>query len=229
MYFSLITPAEGRERDAAHEWTREPYAEHQWLWRLFAAPPGTPRDFLFRRSETGGLPRFHVVSRRVPQPAGTAWCIQTRPYEPCLAQGDRLQFELRANPSVRHGRDGKSKRHDVVMEAKKRTLAESGLSRWSERPNEHKPALYALVQQSCTHWLAQRGARLGFEFDEQRLVAEAYQQHGDKTGRKLQYSSVDLSGELTVTDPKAFTTALYEGVGHAKAFGCGLLLVRQAR
>jgi hypothetical protein len=46
MYFSLITPTDGRERDAAHEWASGPYIEHQWLWRLFPAPEGAPRDFL---------------------------------------------------------------------------------------------------------------------------------------------------------------------------------------
>ena len=38
MYFSLIKPGAGRERDAAHEWASGPCSEDfQWLWRLFPA------------------------------------------------------------------------------------------------------------------------------------------------------------------------------------------------
>ena len=44
----------------------------------------------------------------------------------------------------------------------------------------------------------------------------------------LRFSTVDLSGELTVLEPEIFANALYDGIGHAKAFGCGLLLVRRA-
>jgi len=33
-------------------------------------------------------------------------------------------------------------------------------------------------------------------------------------------------GELAVIDPSAFAIALRVGIGHAKASGCGLMLVR---
>ncbi|MEV0783685.1 type I-E CRISPR-associated protein Cas6/Cse3/CasE [Streptomyces sp. NPDC050423] len=35
-----------------------------------------------------------------------------------------------------------------------------------------------------------------------------------------------IKGTLTVTDSKAFVTALTQGVGHARACSCGLVLVR---
>ena len=44
---------------------------------------------------------------------------------------------------------------------------------------------------------------------------------------KLRFSSVDFSGELSVLDADLFSGALTRGVGHANAFGCGLLLVRR--
>lgn len=228
MYFSLITPVDGYARQAAHEWADRALADHQWIWRLFPAPPGTQRDFLFRRSEANGLPCFHVVSHREPIAASQAWQVQTRLYEPKLMQGDRLQFELRASPTVRHDRDGKSKRHDVVMEAKKHLLAERGLSRWRDLSPAERPALYELAWQRCGQWLARRGDQLGFMLDEEQLQVEAYRQHGDDTGRMLRFSTVDFSGTLTVADPEIFVTrTLYRGIGHAKAFGCGLMLIRR--
>ena len=47
-----------------------------------------------------------------------------------------------------------------------------------------------------------------------------------KNGR-LRFSTVDFSAELTVIDPGKFDKALLDGIGHAKAFGCGLLLLRR--
>jgi len=226
MYFSLIKPGAGRERDAAHEWASGPYAEHQWLWRLFPAPDGSPRDFLYRRWDVEGMPRFYVVSKRPPQGQSTVWSVQTQGYAPKKQAGARLRFDLRANPVVTHGHDGKSTRHDVVMQEKTRLLRERGLARWQDWQGEDKPALYALVRETCGAWLKSRALRLGFEIDEESLAVDGYQQHVEQKGR-LRFSTVDFSGELTVIDPDAFSVALSDGIGHAKAFGCGLLLVRR--
>lgn len=226
MYFSLITPTEGRERDAAHEWASGPYVEHQWLWRLFPAPEGTPRDFLFCRRDRGEIPRLYVVSKRPPLTQSTAWNIQTRDYAPVLEVGTRLRFDLRANPVVTHAHDGKRGRHDVVMQEKKRLLKERGLARWQDWQDDDKPGLYALVRETCGAWLHSRASRLGFEVDKQSLAVDAYQQHSEKDGR-LSFSTADFSGELTAIDPAAFAVALRNGIGPAKAFGCGLMLVRR--
>ena len=227
MYFSLITPVEGHERDAVHERLNGPYADHQWLWRLFSAEQGTPRDFLFRRRETDGIPRYYVVSARIPIDAGGAWRAQTRDYAPQIEKGARLQFELCANPTVRHGRDGKSKRHDVVMEAKKRLMVERGLTRWSDWVGDDKPNNQSLIDAACSAWLKRRGEALGFEPDMDTLIVEGYEAHRERVDQSLRFSTVDFSGELTVTDPLAFQAALLSGIGSAKAFGCGLLLVRR--
>lgn len=228
MYFSLITPAEGHERDAAREWARGPYGEHQWLWRLFPAPEGSPRDFLFRRRDVDAMPRFYVVSKRPPQAQGAAWSVQTQTYSPHVEAGDRFHFDLRANPVVTHSRDGKQSRHDVVMEEKKRLLRERGYARWQDWKDDDKPALYALARNVCGKWLESRASRLGFEVDEKDLAVDGYQRQAEKNG-SLRFSSVDFSGKLTVIDPVAFGQTLRDGIGPAKAFGCGLLLVRRLR
>ena len=45
----------------------------------------------------------------------------------------------------------------------------------------------------------------------------------DKSG----FSTVDFSGELQVTDVQKFEQALFQGIGRAKAFGYGLLVIRR--
>jgi len=227
MHFSLITPAEGRVHEALQQRLQGPYADHQWLWRWFPAPAGTARDFLFRRHDAEGLPRFYAVSARPPEALGGAWHVQTREYAPDLHAGDAFSFELRANPTVRHGRDGKSKRHDVVMEAKKRLLAVQGLQHWSEWTAPDRPNQQALVQDACSNWLGRRGSILGFELQRDSVQVEAYQQHRERLDENLGFSTVDISGILRVTDATAFGQALRTGIGSAKAFGCGLLLIRR--
>lgn len=231
MHFSLITPTPGREREAAHEWARNSYAEHQWLWRFLPAPPGTARSFLFCRHDTEGLPRIYVVSERAPVAPSAFWHVATKPYTPVLSQGDVLAFELRANPVVsKRSAHGKAVRHDVVMQEKTRLLKERGLARWGDWRTPDRPALPNLIQSTSLAWLQARCARLGFELDrdlndQPSLRVDGYEQHRGKGG-ELRLSTVDFSGRLRVTDPVALRKALYEGVGHGKAFGCGLLLVR---
>lgn len=226
MHFSLITASEGHGLTAAHERADGPYADHQWLWRWFPADAGTRRDFLFRRQEGDGPPRFYVVSERAPLPGLGAWEARTRAYAPQLEPGEVLHFELRANPTVRHDRDGKSSRHDVVMEAKKKLLAERGLKKWAEWTGD-RPALQGVIHDACAHWLERRGQTGGFALDRDSLRVEAHEQHREKRDGALRFTSVDLAGRLTVTDPAAFGQVLLRGLGQAKAFGCGLMLVRR--
>jgi len=220
--------------------TADAYAEHQWLWRFFPAEPGAPRTFLHRRCEpvaAGEPAQIYVVSQRPPEAPHPAWRIESRPYQPQLRVGDRLRFELRVNP-VRSQTDaaGKLRRHDVVMQAKKRLLAEHGVAQWKDLPESVRPALYDLVQGEVSDWFvgndAQPGlaARHGFRAFADSLRVDAYRQHrfhrkgGDKP---IALSTVDLSGRLQVIDPERAVAALLAGMGHAKAFGCGLLLVRR--
>jgi CRISPR system Cascade subunit CasE len=226
MHFSVITPAPGREREAAYERLGGPYAEHQWLWRFFSAPPGTSRDFLFRRWDAGGLVRFYVLSQRLPRTQNGAWSLQTREYAPKLKTGMRFYFDLRANPTVSERRDGKVHRHDVVMQEKKRLLAQRGIGCWREWQGGDKPDLYSIVRTTCSAWLQSRATRNGFEVDLNELAMDAYEPHSQD--KDLKFTTVDFSGALTVVDPQAFGAALCNGIGRAKAFGCGLLLIRPA-
>lgn len=226
MYFSLITPEPGHERDAAHEWVRSAYTEHQWLWRFLPAPPGSARSFLFRRRDVDGLPRFYVVSEREPVAPSTHWQVASKAYTPVLTQGEPLAFELRANPVVTiRSSDGKAARHDVVMQEKTRLLKDRQLTRWADWQTPDRPPLHDLVQRTCGQWLLARCQRLGMAIDEDTLCVEGYEQQRGKNG-ELRFSSVDFSGSLRVVDAGALRTALFSGIGHAKAFGCGLLLVR---
>ena len=241
MYFSVITPEERLLRQAAHELAQSAYAVHQWLWKFFPGSEDQTRDFIFRRHELEQMPRFYVVSHRPPTAFSEAWQVQSRVYDPQMQKGQRLSFQLRANPVITRKNDaGKSQRHDVVMQAKKQLLAEHGLNKeakWADWKDESsKPLLYELAQKHCAEWLDGVAKRNGFEIaltDENEpqhmLQVDAYEQSkAGKRDHNIRFSAVDFSGELLVTNPELFQRALFNGLGHVKAFGCGLLLVRRA-
>lgn len=261
MYFSVITPQERLLRQAVFELAQSTYAEHKWLWNFFPSKVDQTRDFIFRRHEHEQIPRFYVVSQRPPAAFSEAWQVQSRDYAPQLLEGQRLIFQLRANPVVerqgvpvmdetgqeklrssgRHVGETKCKvvRHDVVMHAKKQLLAEHGFSneaKWADwKDDGNKPLLYELVQKSCAAWLDGVAGRNGFEIlhtagdkPQRKLQVDSYEQNkARKRDQNIRFSTVDLSGELLVTNPELFQLMLFKGLGHAKAFGCGLMLVRR--
>jgi CRISPR system Cascade subunit CasE len=51
-----------------------------------------------------------------------------------------------------------------------------------------------------------------------------YFRKGNRGGKLL---TVTFEGVLRVSDPARMAELLWNGIGHAKAFGCGLLLVRR--
>lgn len=242
-YFSRIQldTAHPRAREALLQaGTGQAYREHQWLWRFFAAEAGTARDFLFRRVEPQGQQPavVYAVSSRAPQSPHPAWRVDTREYAPQLAAGQCLRFELRVNPvrSIRSDTGGRSTRHDVVMHAKKRLMAEHGADRWLQLQTEQTPSTYGLVHTTVADWLLGTdekegvAARHGFAVLDDSLQVDAYLQHRfpRREAKPISLSTVDLSGVLQVLDAERFRRALLGGVGHGKAFGCGLLLVRRA-
>lgn len=53
-------------------------------------------------------------------------------------------------------------------------------------------------------------------------------QHGSlQKSRKARFSVVDFCRELQATDKDKFRPTLYTGLARAKAFGCGLLMVKR--
>lgn len=198
------------------------YDTHQELWRVFSDHQDRERDFVYREMEPGS---FLVVSARPPAVDASLWSASIKLYDPKLHEGERLHFSLRVNPVRKtHDETGRQVRHDVVQNAFKRLEAE-GATR------ADAPGRFALAQTAMAEWLAARAPRMGFAVEDEGLLVEAYDRHvfhKQKGGRPVVVSVVDVRGFGCVTDPEALRAALFAGVGPAKAFGCGLLLVRRA-
>ena len=221
MYISRITLQDSAQRTS--EFLRvfqSSYTLHQSIWRLFSDHADRRRDFLYRLEECEGRPLIYAVSEREAGRNQDLWYVETKRYVPKIIAGLQLAFMLRANP-IRAKRDENNKqhRHDVIMEAKTRL-----------RGQDEKKPLPLLIREEGSNWLSSRAERFGFEFEPQRLRVDGYQRHRffkGKGGRQVSLSAVEFNGVLTVTDPRLFLEALYKGVGPAKTFGCGLMLVRR--
>jgi len=230
MYFSRITinPVGIDAKQLSRLACGDTYHEHQLLWTLFDSAPDAKRDFIFRREQIQGWPAYYVVSERLPENQQNILSVEHKIYHPKIYVGQHLAFRLRVNPVVTHtSEQGKRLRHDVVMHLKKKIDYKNLLR--SERPPEIQ-----LVQQAGFEWLQRRACASGFEFQSSAVNVDGYMQH--KTYKKYKmykknssicYSTLDYEGLLTVVDVDAFYKTLMRGIGPAKAFGCGLFLVRQ--
>jgi len=199
------------------------YKLHSLVWDLFSDGPERNRDFIYRQDMVDGLPAFYCISAREPNNRCGVWHVETKPYAPVIKKDQRLAFMLRANP-IQTKRDDQKKqhRHDVVMEAKT-------LLKQRQEPYPPEPEI---VQQAGFVWLAMKGESNGFSLREGEVRADGYTQHRfvkPKGKHPITLSTIEFTGLLTVTDPDLFVPALFRGLGPAKGFGCGLLMVRPAR
>lgn len=226
MYFSRVTLNPWvNHQQLAKTLCQDSYREHQALWKLFDTDPDASRDFLYRQTIQQGRIKYYLLSERVPADQTGVWLIDTpKPYAPKLSEGQQLGFTLRANPVISvTSPGGKKQRHDVVMHEKKRIG-------FDKLPVNERPPLQHLIQASCLQWLQARAESNGFKVVPQQVTVDAYQQHeslSKKQEKAMRYSTVDFQGILTITDTIKFNEALLKGIGKAKAFGCGLLLVRR--
>jgi CRISPR system Cascade subunit CasE len=189
---------------------------HRLLWAVFSDSPDRERDFLWREESPG---HFMVLSARSPLDPHDLFEIETKPFEPNLAKGDRLRFALRANAVITLRAEGmRGKRTDVVMHR----LHEVPTAERAQRRDE-------IAREAGHHWLAGQGEKAGFVVES--CEASAYRTLSvPRDGRQpIQIGVLDLEGLIAIRDFSAFLPALTRGFGKAKGFGCGLMLIARAR
>lgn len=214
---------------AASDALADVYHAHQAVWGLFSDAVDRQRDFLYRVDWDRGA-RVLAVAKREPR-SGTIWNVETKPYGPRLAKGDLLRFSLRANATKRAGGIGgrsDGRRHDVVMDAILRAREANDTIDRSQ-----------ITQKVGLDWLMNQGSRAGFsiplrEEGDGSTTPQAYvashrvHEFSKGRGARIRVSGLDFEGILQVEDAITFQRALVEGIGPAKGFGFGLLLVRRA-
>ena len=194
------------------------YDWHQRVWDAFPhldrhrndrRPEGTPRFFLTRLDEhqhRGGY-QLYILSGTAP--VRPAWCPEhnwaTKQIKGQFLEHTRYRFSLRANPTKKIT----PKRPDGLHEGhgKRVPLRElKDLRAWLERKGEAggfavEPGVLRITPRSLEHFSIEKERRLGT------------------------VGAVDFDGCLQVRNHTFFKDAFANGIGSAKAFGFGLLLL----
>lgn len=193
---------------------RNPYDVHRRLWSLFPGQPMEPRrddgeerqGFLFRFEEQrpGRPVRTLVQSRIAPTTCPQLALLGSREIRPQPVTGQRLAFLLTANPIK------------TIIDAEKDA---------KPRKTSDKCRVPLIDEEEQRAWLARKLA-VAAEI-ETATVLPHEPLHFRKGSRAGKLVTVTYEGLLRVRDAEALSRLLENGIGPAKAFGCGLLLVRR--
>jgi CRISPR system Cascade subunit CasE len=193
---------------------RDGYAWHQLVWKAFPDRDGQARDFLTRLDTKSGGTQLLIISPTVP--TRPEWLTdrdqwETKEIPLGYFQSRTYRFQLHANPTVKRvvrGPDGVKKKN-----GRREPITDEGELR---------------------SWLDRKGQAGGFELlEDAPLLIETdvtrfkkKPKDAESPGTFGTHGTVDFSGVLHVTDPALFLTHTFaKGLGSAKAFGFGLLVV----
>ena len=189
---------------------RDSYDWHQRLWHCFPGEPRAEAGFSDPHRHAGGsVSAVALVSEQthLPRlvPAGE-FCHQGNC--PLLSLSPALRLRLARNPVkclVQRTELGKRKRH-----GKRVPLIQ---------PDELRA------------WIDRKGQAGGFQIvaDKPLEIGPVVKSHFRKKEQAACHGGVQFRGVLEVTDPEKFTETYYAGVGSAKGFGFGLLLLAPVR
>jgi CRISPR system Cascade subunit CasE len=195
---------------------------HALAWQVFSRSESQTRDFIFREEWERDRFTLWTVSQQEPGDWNGYLSVESKPYNPRLSVGQKLRFTMRANATIAAKQPGekRGKRHDIIMHAKQQLT-----------PDERRRYdTQELIQQVGFDWLERQGERRGFSPMGGAVLVDGYQQHAfrKKPSKKsrVQFSTLDFEGILTVNDPDLFLEALQNGIGSTRAYGNGLMLIR---
>ncbi|GII05484.1 type I-E CRISPR-associated protein Cas6/Cse3/CasE [Planobispora takensis] len=197
------------------EGEQPPRQEHGVLWRLDQSEQGF---LLYVQSHVepdwSGLPKYYLSEP-----------YQVRDLQPLFAAitgGHRFAFRLVANPTRAVKRDEKQQNR----------RAEQGKRDQPRRVVHRTP-------EAQINWIIRQGERNGFVIPAGRngrpdvAPSPAFRMQGKthvrEEAQKLTIDHVRYDGHLIVTDSNLFASAVRNGIGRGKAYGCGLLSLAPAR
>jgi len=173
----------------------DPLAERRSLWRI-----EKEADQVTLYTVTPQVPSFEVLQEQAGWSQQQTW--DSRDYSALLDRlmaGQQYHFKLTANPT----------RTVTDTNGKKRRKAEIG-------------------PRNQLQWLLSRAEEMGADFGKSvdeptAIVTKSQKLEFPNKGNRITVISCTFEGTLTVTDPQKLQRVLVEGVGKAKAYGCGLL------
>lgn len=189
---------------------KNPYQFHQALWKLFPDCDDAERDFLFRVEQFQSGVGAHVLLQSALKPEGSEQSpllLAQREFELNIPKDQQLRFRLRANPIK------------TIKDSSKGTIEKKGKT---FTRTVRVPLLHEDQQQA---WLERKFH--GFALLETLIVQPEPVMYfrKPKEGRSGKIQIVLFDGVMRVTVPDVFKSQILQGIGPAKAFGCGLLSI----
>jgi CRISPR system Cascade subunit CasE len=176
-----------------------PYELHRIIWELFPGHSDDSRCFLFRLENYGkpGPQLIYLQSQSQPSPVnGSLSVIDSKSFSPSLSKGQHLRFLVRANPTKRINDPNKSTNQGKVRVP---LIDEEEMKEWLQRQLQDAATLHEVI--------ITRQDRIYFR----------KKNHAGKLTTSV------FHGAMEVENPELLLNKLKEGIGPAKAFGCGLL------
>ena len=185
---------------------RDSYDWHQRVWQAFGGRDGEARDFLIRidRKEEA----FRVLILSITVPSRPDWCpsdcFATKLIPDEFFHHTDFAFTLLSNPT-------KKIRSNAAGERTK---------------NGRRVPL--TTREDLLAWLQRKAGSAGFSFDPDHIQTvprgrEYFQM--DKPRNLGLHAAVEFRGHLHVTNLATFRSTVAKGIGSAKAFGFGLLVL----
>lgn len=196
-----------------------PYERHRTIMRAF--PVELPEDErVLHRLEIDpntGAVTLLVQSVHAPdwqfladKPGLLQFRPAIKPYDPRPRSGQVLRFRLHANPTVKLKRDGRKNGNRVPLKDEPRQME------WLQRKAEQHGFRIPSAGHNAP---AVRVAKIGNQRGQSRH---------DGASHSVQIFVVQFDGILQVIEDNRFLQVLRDGIGPAKAFGCGLLSIAPA-
>jgi CRISPR system Cascade subunit CasE len=161
-----------------------------------------PREIrkLWRIDEIASKQYLLVVSELARLNADDLGTIQTKSYSEFLKKinaGQRWHFRLTANPII--------SRNEKTADGKRKQMR------------------MPLTIGGQADWLKKRLENNGFSVEKVMIVKNERLEFRKADRKIVSLSVAEFEGTLEIKDKKAACEALIKGIGHGKAYGCGLL------
>ncbi len=201
------------------------YTWHKKLWECYPDVSDAKRDFLTRIDPLEGSMRLWVLAKR--KPVRPLWCppesFAVKEIAPSFLMHRYYAFDLRANPVktiVQRGPNGETL---MKPNGKRRTGKRVPLV----KPEELRDWLVHKGKMRCRDKYTGLNVPGGFRIVEDKPleISPMVENYFRKKGHNAYHGGVLFRGTLEVTDQAMFIETYHSGVGSAKGFGFGLMLL----
>lgn len=143
--------------------------------------------------------------------------FDSKPYDPSPKTGMTVMMSVLFEVAKDSVIDGKSKRCDAVLTEQLKCIQEGG----------YVPSWGELGFEMGIEWIKARQENSGFRLIDTKL-SQYERMEFIRKGSVIKIGTINFMGMVEITDEEKFKNIMINGLGHSKAWGCGLVLAQRA-